>query len=118
MFPVSYTSVPIEMAQGRGAVVAFNDIESRLQADEELRKRDVHCPGAVVASTAGSFWWPVERIRSRRSAAPAALVAKTGGPTSIEDFANLPADGVDAAVDTTSFAGRRPQSWSMEAFGA
>ena len=29
MFPVSYASVPIEMSHGRGAVVAFNDIESR-----------------------------------------------------------------------------------------
>jgi PAS domain S-box-containing protein len=40
MFPVSYASVPIEMARGRGAVVAFNDIESRLRAEEELRERD------------------------------------------------------------------------------
>ena len=31
MFPVSYVSVPIEMSDGRGAVVAFNDIESRLR---------------------------------------------------------------------------------------
>jgi hypothetical protein len=101
MFPVSYTSVPIEMAQGRGAVVAFNDIESRLQADEELRKRDVHLAqeqsslrrlAALVAGGADS----VEVF----GAALAALVAKTGGPTSIEDFANLPADGVVAAVDT------------------
>ena len=38
-------------------------------------------------------------------AALAALVAKTGGPTSIEDFANLPADGVDAAVDTDILCG-------------
>ena len=41
MFPVSYASVPIEMSRGRGAVVAFNDIESRLRAEEELRERDV-----------------------------------------------------------------------------
>jgi PAS domain S-box-containing protein len=40
MFRVSYTSVPIEMSHGRGAVVAFNDIESRLRAEEELRERD------------------------------------------------------------------------------
>jgi PAS domain S-box-containing protein len=41
MFPVSYASVPIEMSRGRGAVVAFNDIETRLRAEEELRERDV-----------------------------------------------------------------------------
>jgi PAS domain S-box-containing protein len=41
MFPVSYASVPLEMSHGRGAVVAFNDIESRLRAEEELRERDV-----------------------------------------------------------------------------
>ena len=41
MFPVSYASVPIEMSDGRGAVVAFNDIESRLRAEEELREREV-----------------------------------------------------------------------------
>jgi PAS domain S-box-containing protein len=41
MFPVSYASVPLEMSDGRGAVVAFNDIESRLRAEEELRERDV-----------------------------------------------------------------------------
>jgi PAS domain S-box-containing protein len=41
MFPVSYASVPIEMSHGRGAVVAFNDIEARLRAEEELRERDV-----------------------------------------------------------------------------
>jgi PAS domain S-box-containing protein len=36
MFPVSYVSAPIEMPDGRGAVVAFTDIENRLHA-EELR---------------------------------------------------------------------------------
>ena len=33
MFPVSYVSVPIEMPEGRGAVVAFTDIEDRLRAE-------------------------------------------------------------------------------------
>jgi PAS domain S-box-containing protein len=36
MFPVSYVSAPIELREGRGAVVAFTDIEDRLHA-EELR---------------------------------------------------------------------------------
>ena len=40
MFPVSYVSVPLEMSMGRGAVVAFNDIEDRLRTERELRGRD------------------------------------------------------------------------------
>jgi PAS domain S-box-containing protein len=40
MFPVSYVSVPLEMADGRGAVVAFTDIEERTRAERELRERD------------------------------------------------------------------------------
>jgi signal transduction histidine kinase len=40
MFPVSYVSVPLEMPEGRGAVVAFSDIEDRLRAERELRERD------------------------------------------------------------------------------
>ena len=40
MFPVSYVSVPIDMPEGRGAVVAFTDIEERLRAEAVLRERD------------------------------------------------------------------------------
>ena len=40
MFPVSYVSVPLEMPEGRGAVVAFHDIEDRLRADEVLREQE------------------------------------------------------------------------------
>ena len=40
MFPVSYISAPIEMPEGRGAVVAFTDIEDRLRAEEALRRHD------------------------------------------------------------------------------
>jgi PAS domain S-box-containing protein len=40
MFPVSYVSVPLEMPGGRGAVVAFTDIEDRLRAEQVLRERD------------------------------------------------------------------------------
>jgi signal transduction histidine kinase len=45
MFPVSYISVPIEMHEGRGAVVAFTDIEDRLRADELVRERDALLAG-------------------------------------------------------------------------
>jgi PAS domain S-box-containing protein len=40
MFPVSYWSAPIETPGGRGAVVAFTNIEDRRQIDQVLRDRD------------------------------------------------------------------------------
>jgi PAS domain S-box-containing protein len=40
MFPVSYVSAPIELREGRGAVVAFDDIEDRLHAERMLREHD------------------------------------------------------------------------------
>jgi PAS domain S-box-containing protein len=70
MFPVSYASVPIEMSHGRGAVVAFNDIESRLRAEEELRQRDVRL---------GEEQSSLRRV--------AALVA--GGADSVDVFAGV-----------------------------
>jgi PAS domain S-box-containing protein len=50
MFPVSYVSVPIEMPEGRGAVVAFTDIEDRLRAEQVLREHD-----AVLAAQEASL---------------------------------------------------------------
>jgi PAS domain S-box-containing protein len=70
MFPVSYVSVPIEMAEGRGAVVAFTDIEHRLHA-EDLRSEHE----AILAAREASL----RRI--------AALVA--GGAASAEVFAAI-----------------------------
>jgi PAS domain S-box-containing protein len=40
MFPVSYVSAPIEMHDGRGAVVAFTDIEDRVRSERRLRDHD------------------------------------------------------------------------------
>jgi PAS domain S-box-containing protein len=40
MFAVSYVSVPLEMAEGRGAVVAFSDIEDRLRVERVLRDHE------------------------------------------------------------------------------
>jgi PAS domain S-box-containing protein len=45
MFPVSYVSAPIEMPEGRGAVVAFTDIEERMNAERELREHDERLAG-------------------------------------------------------------------------
>lgn len=41
MFPVEYWSAPIETSHGRGAVVAFTDIENRRQLELLTRERDV-----------------------------------------------------------------------------
>jgi PAS domain S-box-containing protein len=41
MFPVSYWSAPIETPDGRGAVVAFTDIEEQRNAERALRERDI-----------------------------------------------------------------------------
>jgi PAS domain S-box-containing protein len=70
MFPVSYVSVPIDLPEGRGAVVAFTDIEDRLNAERVLREHE-----AVLAAREGSL----RRI--------AALVA--GGAASPEVFAAI-----------------------------
>jgi PAS domain S-box-containing protein len=70
MFPVSYVSAPIDMPDGRGAVVAFTDIEDRLHA-EELRSEHE----AILAAREASL---------RRIAARVA-----GGAASAEVFAAI-----------------------------
>ena len=70
MFPVSYSSVPLEMPDGRGAVVAFTDIEDRLRAEQVLREHD-----AALAAQQASL----RRV--------ATLVA--GGATSSDVFAAI-----------------------------
>src|SRR5918996_5737903 len=40
MFRVSYVSAPLEVNDGRGAVVAFTDIEARSRAEQALRDRE------------------------------------------------------------------------------
>ena len=70
MFPVSYVSAPIEMPGGRGAVVAFSDIEDRLRTERLLREHD-----ALLAAREASL----RRI--------ATLVA--GGAASAEVFAAI-----------------------------
>src|SRR3954468_373859 len=74
MFPVSYVSVPIEMPEGRGAVVAFADIEDRLRGEQAPGGRD-----AVLVAREDSL----RRI--------AALVA--GGAASGDVFAAIAREG-------------------------
>ncbi|WP_156027684.1 GAF domain-containing protein [Candidatus Solirubrobacter pratensis] len=40
MFPVAYVSAALEMPTGRGAVVAFSDIEERQDSNQRLRERE------------------------------------------------------------------------------
>ena len=70
MFPVAYVSVPLDMPEGRGAVVAFTDIEDRLRDERRLKEHD-----AVLAT---------ERESLRRVAG---LVA--GGAASENVFAGI-----------------------------
>jgi PAS domain S-box-containing protein len=70
MVPVSYASAPIDMPDGRGAVVAFTDITERVQAERVLRERD-----AILASVRQPVWMidPEGRIRFANPAALAVL---------------------------------------------
>ena len=52
MVRVSYWSAPLEMPQGRGAVVAFNDIEEQRRAEQALRERDLAEARAAEARAA------------------------------------------------------------------
>jgi PAS domain S-box-containing protein len=49
MFPVSYASVPIEMPEGPGAVVAFTNIEERREDEQRLRTRETRLAGQQEA---------------------------------------------------------------------
>ena len=51
MFPVSYTSTPIDMPDGPGVVVAFKDIEEQREAEQALRERE-----AILATVGQPVW--------------------------------------------------------------
>ena len=74
---VSYVSVPLEMPQGRGAVVLFADIGDRLREEQVLRERDaalgssqdsVRRIAALVAGAVGLPLVVVWRYMSDRTA--------------------------------------------------
>jgi PAS domain S-box-containing protein len=67
--PVSYTSVPIELATGRGVVTTFTDMTMQRQAEQALREHD-----AVLARVAQPVW-VVDHAGRFRYANPAALAA-------------------------------------------
>jgi PAS domain S-box-containing protein len=69
MFPVSYTSIPIDLPTGRGVVVTFVDRSAQREAEQALRERD-----AILASVAQPVWVVDHRGRFHY-ANPAALAA-------------------------------------------
>jgi PAS domain S-box-containing protein len=52
MFPVDYWSAPIDTPSGRGAVVAFTDVEERLAKEQAERERDIARARAAEARAA------------------------------------------------------------------
>ena len=67
MFPVSYGSAPIEMHEGRAAVVAFTDIEERRRIEQELRERDEVLAVQLAALRRSPRSLPAGRRRRRCS---------------------------------------------------
>ena len=68
-FPVSYTSVPIDLADGRGVVVTFIDLTAQREAERGLRQRD-----AILARVRQPVW-VVDHEGRFRYANPAAAAA-------------------------------------------
>ena len=69
MFPVSYTSTPIDMPDGPGVVVAFKDIEEQREAEQALRERE------AILATVGQPVWVTDQAGRFHYANPAALAA-------------------------------------------
>jgi PAS domain S-box-containing protein len=69
MFPVSYTSTPIDMSEGPGVVVAFKDIEEQREAEQALRERE------AILATVGQPVWVTDSHGRFHYANPAALAA-------------------------------------------
>ncbi|HEX3830642.1 MAG TPA: GAF domain-containing protein [Solirubrobacteraceae bacterium] len=83
-FPVSYVLLPIELPEGRGAVVTFADIEDRLRGEQVLGGRDAVLGGrdAVLGGRDAVLGAREDSLRRI-----AALVA--GGAASVDVFAAI-----------------------------
>ena len=69
MFPVSYSSTPLDMPDGPGVVVAFKDIEEQRAAEQALRERE------AILATVGQPVWVTDANGRFHYANPAALAA-------------------------------------------
>ena len=78
MFPVSFTSVPIDLPTGRGIVMTFIDTSVERKAEQSLRERD-----AILESVAQPVW-VLDHESRFRYANPAAVAA-----LGYDDFSEL-----------------------------
>ena len=78
LFPVSFTSTPIELPSGRGIVMTFLDTSAQRQAEQSLRERD-----AILARVAQPVW-VIDHEGRFRYANPAAVAA-----VGYEDFSEI-----------------------------
>ena len=69
LFPVSFTSVPMDLPTGRGVVTTFIDMTGQREAEQALRERD-----AILAQVAQPVW-VVDQDGVFRYANPAAVRA-------------------------------------------
>lgn len=83
MFPVSYTSTPLDMPDGPGVVVAFKDIEEQREAEQALRERE------AILATVGQPVWVTDASGRFHYANPAALA--TLGFTELSELVGKPA---------------------------
>ena len=69
MFPVSYTSTPIDLPSGQGAVVAFQDMTEQREAEQALRERE------EILATVDQPVWVLDHRGDFRYLNPAAVAA-------------------------------------------
>jgi PAS domain S-box-containing protein len=113
-FAVSYVSVPIEMPEGRGAVVLFADIGDRLRIEQELRERDAVLGSRedslrrIAALAAGVVGLPLVVVwRYARDRATATVIeAWSAGTHPFQPGTHWPLDG--PAVLAEVLKTRRP----------
>ena len=69
MFPVSYTSTPIDLPGGQGAVVAFQDMREQREAEQALRERE------TILATVDQPVWVLDHAGDFHYLNPAAVAA-------------------------------------------
>ncbi|MDP9134248.1 MAG: PAS domain-containing protein, partial [Actinomycetota bacterium] len=69
MIPVSYTSTPIDLPGGQGAVVAFQDMREQREAEQALRERE------TILATVDQPVWVLDHTGDFHYLNPAAVAA-------------------------------------------